>query len=69
MHCHPGSLCRCPRDQPGSASGDAILKADFLSKALQIEAGKYDSLWIKKSFRDGIHPPIVKGSDAEVLPL
>jgi hypothetical protein len=37
----------------------------FLSKALNMDAGKYSVTWTKKSFREGVNPPPVKGSDAE----
>jgi hypothetical protein len=42
-------------------------KDEFLKKVLQLDAGKYESLWTKKSFRDGINPPAVRASDAEVI--
>jgi len=42
-------------------------KAEFLDKVVKLDAGKYDSLWAKKSFRDGINPPTSKGSDADVI--
>jgi hypothetical protein len=39
----------------------------FLAKALGIDKAKYDALWVKKSFRDGINQPPTRGSDGEVL--
>ena len=39
----------------------------FLEKLLKMNAAKYSTTWIKKSFRDGINPPLVTGSDAEAL--
>jgi hypothetical protein len=39
----------------------------FLSKVMSMEAGKYNASWTKKSFRDGVNPPAVKGSDAETI--
>jgi hypothetical protein len=39
----------------------------FLSKVLNMDAGKYSVAWTKKSFREGANPPPVKGSDAEAL--
>lgn len=39
----------------------------FLAKVLKLEAGKYATLWSKKSFRDGINPPAAKGSDGETI--
>lgn len=42
-------------------------ESEFLSKVLLINAGRYESLWVKKSFRDGLLPPVVKASDEEVI--
>jgi hypothetical protein len=42
-------------------------QAEFLGKVLQLNAGRYDSLWTMKSFRDGLTPPAVKATDADVL--
>lgn len=39
----------------------------FLDKVLTMGAGKYATAWAKKSFRDGLNPPPVKGTDAEAL--
>jgi hypothetical protein len=39
----------------------------FLDKVLQMNANKYSTAWTKKSFRDGVNPPQVAGSDAEAL--
>ncbi|BAL26865.1 hypothetical protein [Azoarcus sp. KH32C] len=39
----------------------------FLKKALQIDATKYNSVWTKKSFREGLNPPPVKSGDLEVI--
>ncbi|MGH8132525.1 MAG: phosphate ABC transporter substrate-binding protein [Steroidobacteraceae bacterium] len=39
----------------------------FLQRVLKMSAEKYSVTWIKKSFRDGINPPLVAGSDAEAL--
>ncbi len=40
---------------------------EFLSKVLKLSAGKYETLWTKKSFREGLNAPAIKGSDSEVL--
>ncbi len=40
-------------------------QAAFLEKVLKMDAGKYSTAWTKKSFRDGINPPPVKGTDSE----
>ena len=58
-----------------SLSADEVLvvldnggaQADFLAKVVKVDAGKYASIWAKKGFREGINPPAVKGSDAEVI--
>jgi hypothetical protein len=42
-------------------------QAEFLSKVLQLNAGRYDSLWTMKSFRDGLTPPAVKATDLDVI--
>ena len=39
----------------------------FLEKVLKMNAAKYSTTWTKKSFRDGINPPLVTGNDAEAL--
>jgi len=39
----------------------------FLEKVLMMGAGRYATAWTKKSFRDGLNPPPVKGTDAEAL--
>jgi len=40
---------------------------DFLEKVVKVEATKYASIWSKKGFREGLNPPGVKSSDAEVI--
>jgi hypothetical protein len=42
-------------------------QAVFLEKVLKMGAAKYSIAWTKKSFRDGINPPPLEGSDAETL--
>lgn len=56
----------------GSAKLDptdnSAAQAVFLNKVMGgIDKAKYDALWVKKSFRDGITQPPVRGSDAEVI--
>jgi hypothetical protein len=46
---------------------NSAAQAEFLAKVMQLDAVKYDSLWTKKSFRDGVNPPAVKPSDADVI--
>ena len=50
------------RPQDNSAA-----REEFLRKVLQLDVAKYESMWTKKSFRDGINPPTVRASDAEVI--
>lgn len=46
---------------------NAAAQAEFLGKLLQTDAAKYGSRWTKKSFREGLSAPALKGSDAEVI--
>ena len=46
---------------------NGALQSAFLEKALKMDATKYSTLWTKKSFREGLNPPPVKGSDGEAL--
>jgi hypothetical protein len=46
---------------------NSAAEALFLDRMLKMTAAKYSVTWIKKSFRDGINPPFVAGSDAEAL--
>jgi hypothetical protein len=39
----------------------------FLDKVLKMNMARYSTTWTKKSFRDGLNPPLVTGSDAEAL--
>jgi len=39
----------------------------FLERVLKMAPAKYSTSWTKKSFRDGVNPPPVKGSDAETI--
>ncbi len=55
-----GSLKLVPVD-------NSSLHNEFLSKVLQSDVRKYAARWTRKSFRDGLAPPAVKGSDAEVI--
>jgi len=42
-------------------------QAMFLERVLKMGGAKYSIAWTKKSFRDGINPPPLEGSDAETL--
>jgi len=46
---------------------NSALQNEFLEKVLQTDARKYAARWTKKSFREGLAIPAVKGSDAEVI--
>lgn len=46
---------------------NSSVQEDFLGMVIKIETKRYNTLWIKKSFRDGLAIPAVKGSDAEVI--
>lgn len=39
----------------------------FLAGALKMEASRYNTIWTKKSFREGLIPPTVKSGDSDVL--
>lgn len=45
---------------------NASAQGAFLSKFMQIDVNKYNNIWTKKSFRDGLTPPALKSSDIEV---
>jgi hypothetical protein len=42
-------------------------QAVFLSKVMSMDKAKYDSWWVKKSFRDGANQPPARGTDMEVI--
>jgi ABC-type phosphate transport system substrate-binding protein len=46
---------------------NASAQAAFLSQVIKLDPIKYAATWTKKAFRDGLNPPAVKGSDAEVI--
>jgi ABC-type phosphate transport system substrate-binding protein len=46
---------------------NAALQAGFLVKFMHMDIAKYNGIWTKKSFRDGLTPPAVKSGDAEVF--
>ena len=45
---------------------NSALHTEFLARVLQTDERKYAARWTKKTFREGIAPPALKGSDAEV---
>ena len=46
---------------------NSAAQAQFLSRVLQTDGPKYYARWTKKTFREGLPAPAVKGSDAEVI--
>lgn len=46
---------------------NAAAQQDFLAKVLKLDQTRYANLWVKKSFRDALNPPAVKGSDKEII--
>lgn len=46
---------------------NASAQESFLSTALKMDVSRYNTIWTKKSFRDGLTAPAVKSGDAEVL--
>ena len=49
------------------AVDNAAAQVNFLSKFMRMDAAKYNSIWIKKSFRDGLTAPAIKSGDAEII--
>ncbi|MGD0958751.1 MAG: hypothetical protein ABSB19_02985 [Methylomonas sp.] len=46
---------------------NAAAQEVFLAKVMSMDKAKYDAVWVKKSFRDGVNQPPARGSDAEVI--
>lgn len=46
---------------------NASLQADFQSRVLKVDAARYASVWSKKGFREGLTPPPVRATDADVI--
>ena len=46
---------------------NSAIQPEFLARVLQTDGQKYAARWTKKSFREGLAPPSVRGSDAEVI--
>ena len=42
-------------------------QAEFVVKVLAMNPQRYNTLWVKKAFRDALTPPLVKATDSEVL--
>ena len=41
--------------------------SEFVVKALGMNPQRYNTLWVKKAFRDALNPPALKTGDFEVL--
>lgn len=39
----------------------------FLSSVMSMDAARYNTIWTKKSFREGLVPPTVKSGDRDVI--
>lgn len=46
---------------------NASTQAAFLAGALRMDTVRYNTIWTKKSFREGLNPPPMKSGDGEVL--
>jgi hypothetical protein len=46
---------------------NAAAQPAFLSRIIKLDPAKYAAAWAKKSFRDGLTPPSIKATDAEVV--
>ena len=46
---------------------NASAQQEFFSKVLKMNSERYSTVWMKKSFRDGVNPPAVKSGDAATL--
>ncbi len=46
---------------------NTVAQPVFLEKVLKMKGSKYDTIWAKKSFRDGINAPPAMADDAAVL--
>ena len=46
---------------------NSAIQDRFLAAFLQVDNGKYYSIWAKKSFREGVNPPLLKATDGEVV--
>jgi len=46
---------------------NAAAQPEFLSKVLGMDAMRYNALWVKKGFRDGLPTPPIRSTDLEVV--
>ena len=49
------------------AVNNASMYSEFLATVLQTNPRQYAARWTRKSFREGLVPPDMKGGDAEVI--
>jgi hypothetical protein len=49
------------------AMDNSPAQKDFLERVVKLDAVKYTNVWTKKGFRDGLNPPALKNTDAEVI--
>jgi len=49
------------------AVNNASMYSEFLAAVLQTNPRQYAARWTRKSFREGLVPPDMKGGDAEVI--
>ncbi len=54
-----GSLRLVPVD-------NVAIQEEFIVRVLNMDIDKYNNFWTKKSFREGINPPVGRSGDAEV---
>jgi len=48
-------------------SDNEAIQNKFISSVLKLDSRKYQAIWIKKAFRDGLTEPTMKKNDAEVI--
>ena len=46
---------------------NASLQKEFVGRVVGIEPSKYNTVWAKKGFREGLNPPDLKAGDREVI--
>ena len=46
---------------------NASQQKEFLDRVLKLDPARYNAIWVKKGFRDGLNAPPVKTGDADVI--
>src|SRR5215468_3719253 len=46
---------------------NAAQQHDFLERVLKLDGDRYNAIWVKKGFRDGLNAPAMKNGDADVI--